>query len=316
MKRRRLIVPASSAPPLVASSFAGPADPPAPNVAPRMPSLPSSIVYAPPAAEVARVLAQQVGTGDAATAAGEPFEAFTQTVPLADLSEMTVYTTQRRWRACDVFVAVPGGRDFLSIVTVRVYAVTLGARVLVASGRLGPGGEILSNLATDRPTWIAAARSLATKFEVTLIGGPPASVSGLEMVEVSVVASDQAVQPVEDVGACLLRGPDQGVTTSAGTALNLTADRGWPDVELLDVFYAIDPAVAAHRYVQVFDSIDPPVGGSIPLLSWDVHGALQNPPAARIQPRYRFRLNGFVRASSTFDSLTEVLDLTFNLRLR
>lgn len=321
MKRRRLIVPSGDAPPLVARSFArGPADPPAPNVAPRMPSLPSSLVYSPPAAEVARILdTQAAGAGADAAEAGEPYEAYTQTVGVPRLVESSVYTTARRWRAIDVYASFGEGRQPGAVLTVRVYAVMKGARVLVASGRIGPESTVdpITLLVETKSRWVAGARASASFYEVTLYGGPAASITLTDQVQVSIVATDQAVELPNGLG-----GDAFSPTMVAGGALdlNVIGDDAWPDAELLWATYAVDEALgAASRYLQVFDQAAAPVLGDVPILSWEIHsghggvaGVIPWPAA----PCYRFRKAGWLRASSTFSTLTAAADVALNAWVR
>jgi hypothetical protein len=110
-------------------------------------------------------------------------------------AETLVFSTQRRWRAIDVYVQIP--TTFvgiqLSAVRVKVWAITEAGRFLVASGfATSPANG------TALTAHIASARTLASRFDVTVsVLGAAAGSANLVL---SYVASDQATTSPPNVG--------------------------------------------------------------------------------------------------------------------
>lgn len=321
MKRRRLIVPASSAPPRVASSFAGPADPPAPNVAPRMPSLPSALVYEQSPALVNKILREQVADPPGSLEAVD-FEVYTQAIRPSD-DEQVIFTSARPWRACDVYLASNIARDPTHTFSVFIYARFAGARFLVSSGRLGefPLTGFAATDTFDEPTWAAAARAGKVRWEVTLLWGSTGGVP-LEpdfLMNVAIVACDDAPDPPVDLGAVWLKNPAGSLTIGNQIGLNASYARA----ELVEVAAVIDPAVVAadHRYLMLFEGNAAPANGEIPIAEWALGSAHNGEAGVQARPGYRARssLPGYglrLRCSSTSAVLTVVADCMISAKVR
>jgi len=154
-------------------------------------------------------------------------------------SEQLFYSTARRWRACDVYLDAGGTLSPAVVATVRVYAVFVGGiRSLISTGRYGHDA---TGIVASR--WVAAARSVAARFEVTLEinwTGGPGSFSG--DLSVAVCASDQAVEAPPWVGVIVLGGTGRALPALLPVL---------PDPELLWVAASSGPAVAAPRFLHV-----------------------------------------------------------------
>ena len=190
---------------------------------------------------------------------GDDFEAFSQAYEWPIGNELTIFTSSRRWRACDVYLDQPNVAP-ASCFTIRIYAIAPGGqRTLVASGRENSATLVAPPLG---PTWIAAARACASRYEVTLtyLSGAGGGVSG-ERVGVSIVCADQAIDPPKDLGALRLS------AVGAPGSLN-TTNLDMP--ELLGVG-GINGSGAA-RYLMLLDSSALP-GGRVPNLVWPLGSA-------------------------------------------
>lgn len=183
------------------------------------------------------------------------------------IPEQKIYSTKRRWRACDVFIQVPNdiGTGAGAIVTIAVYANTQGVRSLLTTGRLNAfqaaGGE------SPRQFWICAARAECDFYEVTITSSyvpngamHPGNVQ--PVINVAIVASDQAVLAPDAIGCIGLQtaGADaQGdalgslieLAASAEVLINPNAAIAHPPGELVSVD-AIN-AIGATRFLLLFD---------------------------------------------------------------
>lgn len=186
-------------------------------------------------------------------------ESITVQQPFRANQERIVYTTKGTWRAIDVYIDISSLPSFVnSTWTVFVYAVSDRTRTLVASGRVvsytppAPGDVIQGT------KWIAAARSQATRFEVTVHytdsnGAPiPSTTSGV--VPITIAASDESDSAPEELGAvpvadhAIAGGVEIDDVTSAG----LGGLPFWPSPELLKIYAIVDEAVVTPRYLHVY----------------------------------------------------------------
>jgi hypothetical protein len=189
-----------------------------------------------------------------------------------------VYTTRRRWHACDVYVSVnsrAGGPPFeKGVLSILIFAVSQsGARTLVASGRVqdDPG-----ELTSAAPLWIAAARSSAQRWEVVLAmyQGPGAASSDVDLT-VTVVASEDTTRPPDLLGAIPV---GTGGATSTGQSVSASVVMGAPALgmaipypELCGLVW-VNGAAAAARYLMYFEGVTP-ANGLTPLITWPLGAA-------------------------------------------
>lgn len=130
-------------------------------------------------------------------------------------------STANRWRACDVFVSLQNMATDAAL-SVLVYGVTGTSRALVASGRLGPGVNysIPGNVGPGGQLLIASVRAQAQKFEVVVHGAgwpaPPAIAPSPRVVDVTVVASNDANEPPAGVGEAFAFASMQDGSAPAG----------------------------------------------------------------------------------------------------
>jgi hypothetical protein len=183
------------------------------------------------------------------TGVTEAVEARTLDIPWAQAGglltgqETTVYTTTQQWPALDVYVQdlnliKPG-----ETMSIRVYAISAAAPpTLVASGRYGhysvAGGG--AGQALRVPLWVAAARCLASRFQVTIqLEGTVGAFNG-QFTTVTVVGTLLSNSAPPWLGTARF-----GIGVSTGTLASAV------DGEILMVQGTCDPAVATPRYLNV-----------------------------------------------------------------
>lgn len=199
--------------------------------------------------------------------------------PLA--TETLVYTTRKRWRACDVYVSVvqlaPSALAPF-IVSVFVYAIVVGQRTLVASGRLP-----FSNVGTallPQNVWACAARAGAEKFEVT-VRADGADMQGKMGIVATVIATDEAVAPLVRLGEITLTGNITFGTVSTTDAVQFATSsltvKPPPRLEVVRVA-GINSGSAA-RYLQLYEHgpggapTTVNMGDNFPVLEWPMGAA-------------------------------------------
>ncbi len=168
---------------------------------------------------------------------------------------LTVYTTQRRWQAVDVYIATNHqAASVISWITVGIYAVTRGIRSLVASGRVR-GAGVLTTASFVRA---ATARVQADKFEIALSRtGLPQDPANM-LVQVAVVASDEAnTNEAESVDGA----------TPTDTSMSITAVGFSGETAIPGEFVALSAInnSGAARYLQLCTTI-----GGTTLAAWDL----------------------------------------------
>lgn len=229
--------------------------------------------------------------------------------------EVQVYKTKRPWLACDVFVRLDpplNGFATQGLLSVFVYAWAKGVRSLVGSGRL----KAAATTVTISPFWIAAGRAVAEAFEVTIqftqANAAPVIVG---QVDVSVVASNDAVQVPDDLGAA--NGGDCFLTANAisGLGVNIAGVQLPSRLELLSV-RAINGA-AAPRFLQLHDLAGTAVVplGAVPLMSWPM-GATIGDGIRETRVRYRSVNTIKLVVSSTMNTHTAQVDGSVGAQLR
>ena len=178
------------------------------------------------------------GVGDDYESALRTFEI--REIPVSGLDgPLSVYATQKRWRAVDVYIATTaagaGGTPYLEI---GIFAIAKGVRSLVATGRMrGDAAGVFRR--------IAAARVVADRFEV-VIQKTAAMATPLAPVQIAIVASDEANEPDTDQ----LEGSIPAAPLGALTALAVIGISAAPQIAVMPVaIHAVNEA-AADRYIQ------------------------------------------------------------------
>lgn len=225
-------------------------------------------------------------------------------------AETTVYTTQQRRRAIDVFLSLDSAFVIpkTGVFVVRVYARSRAAgsaRALVSSGMLGfcgAGGQVVLNASG---LWVCAGRAVAEVFEVTLQYYDTAFPfpSGGN-VNVTCVASDHASDLVPDsLGTVLASG-----TGESGSAIDLgftaAGKISIPKVEVIEVG-GINTSTSA-RYLQLFSRTASLAVGTVPDFVWPLGATAGSGYSAK--PRYRCPSGFILAASSTAGTYTNVAD--------
>lgn len=208
--------------------------------------------YVPPPA----ALAAQIPRGGAG---GErlDYESWGDTVDWPIAGEVTLWTSEKRWRAVDVYATLPVDLPLGLLFSFFVYAVLpSGVRTLVSSGRLG---KLTTAAAGMLPTWVAAGRGQAVKWEVTCRAS--GSITA-DKISVAIVASDEANEPPEWVGLvpCGFNTVNPLVNTSVRTTSIFMP-------ELVRVEGVVGAAVAAPRYLHIHDAGAGSMAGVTPLIS-------------------------------------------------
>jgi len=167
---------------------------------PFLPGLPPGVQpYDPPAAAPPPPTAQPfLGQSE------DSFETQSITIPwpqqtLTPDAFVSVYTTKRRWRACDVFIEVIDDITASNaiILTVQVLAISQAGSTLVETGRF-PVYEALAGVSR----WLAAARTSGERYEIrmhlwrpTVVGPPPNG-----KLKVTIACTDEMTEPPKGVG--------------------------------------------------------------------------------------------------------------------
>jgi hypothetical protein len=250
-------------------------------------------------------------------------------IPWPRSKQVSVYTTQRRWRAIDVYVqtseanpaaGIIGGQSAVSgnLLTVFVYAINRGMRTVIASGRRYIYDD------ANVPPWplhIAAARALAERFEVVTHLRQAAAAGNLAgTISVSVLASDESTEPRANVGAFMANGAQALSGLVFGGAGSTLAPAPF---ELLAISAVNDAGAGAPRWVHVYDTTnvanDVTLNGSFPLFAY----ALPEEGTSEGQPLIidtsalpKFVYGPRVVASSTPGATTAAGDVFLNAMVR
>lgn len=236
-------------------------------------------------------------------------------VPISQ--EIPIYSTRRRWMACDVSVSLPqfllaigAHPDFIQL---NIYAVVQGIRSIVASGCVSnPTSSGVVRLA-------AAARAQAERWDVTLShGAEPVSVGRAPSpLIVGVIGTDFATDVPPTLGSIAATHAGLGaiIPPAVTTADFIILAPPGPGLQLTGLAASGDPADT--KYLQVFDSAIAPVGGDVPVLSFAV-GETDNELSIESQflQQWRFRRGISVAASSTAATYTATTGLTFQAWFR
>lgn len=229
--------------------------------------------------------------------------------------EASLFTTEGSWRGVDVYVLpVPPAAGFSSAgcISIFIYAITKGVRTLVASGRYAVPAGAAPLLP---PTWVAGARSIVAKYEVTTQwtqSSAAAFVVG--QVAVAIVASDECVDLPEELGAELAGGCYLQASVATGLGVNIAGVQIPNHLELVKV-RAVNGS-AAPRYLQLHDTnlVIPPLG-SVPIMEWPLGpGAGYGLEETRVRYRSKNRIQ--LVQSSTLNSLTVQVDGSISAELR
>jgi hypothetical protein len=234
-------------------------------------------------------------------------EAYTVTLPVPadvasfDAGELVVYKTFAPWRALDVYVQVR---------TPAVYAIVGGARTLVASGRYEAGG----NVGAQTWKWMAAARSQAQRFEVTIQYCQPTIITqSTSLVDVAIVASNEATDVPDDVGTELANVVYMNAVLTVANIAALTTQVPHR-LELVSV-RAVNGA-AAPRFLQLHDLATlNPGAGAVPLMVWPLGNAI-GLGLAEMRVRYRAKNRPILVTSTTMNTFTAAADCSISAQLR
>lgn len=227
--------------------------------------------------------------------------------------EKTVFSSSGRWRGCDVFLSATSGAGAAeTVLTIKVYAVTKGHRVLIQTGRCAVAGTGAKFTASPADSWVAAARAGASTFEVTisawLAAGaqPPAG----SVYTVTIVCADQLVDPPDDVGT---------ITSTPATSLALndngTTTAAPPALELLAVRAACSAAGARFLHAHSSPTASNTPAGLAPAMTWPMGSAAGD---GVVESRIGFRVpaNLQIAISSTVGATTLAGDGEFTATLR
>lgn len=215
------------------------------------------------------------------------------------------------WSGCDVYVVLPR----LTILnhgtlSVFVWAITNGTRVLVGTGRVAPGRLHVVSQSLGVGVWVAAVRGLADSWEVTaqwqqnpLLPVPEGATL------FTICASNEPADPPEDIGS-LSFGSAIG-QISGGVAPNFVEIPGFFYPEKLELLSlgAIN-GVAAPRFLHIYDhgsAAVASVAGAIPMLCFPLGSVIGE---GVVVPRLNYRSREFLLAvaSSTLATTTVVAD--------
>lgn len=237
------------------------------------------------------------------------YEAKTVEIDWPFFAETLVYQTTKRWRACDVYVDLPATQLLPSAFTVSVfvYAVSQGARTLVASGRtrytggVGPFQQFRPN------SWMVAARSVAERYEVTARVDLNQAVplpSG--RFAVTVAASDEMTNPPDEIGQFSTVGIGGIDYTPVGETVP-------PVLELMSV-RAVNTS-AAPRYLFLFDTLANVAPAGQAAMIWPL-GPGAGYGVTDDNVRYRSRYAPLLLVSSDGITFTQAADCTVTAAVR
>ncbi len=259
----------------------------------RLPVAPPAIYepeYTPPVAPAPNVPDGEIGVDSESTLVS---------VNLPDSSTVPVYATQRRWRALDVYVdTVAATIGAIATLSVGVFAIVRGMRVLVASGRTRAG----AGSTNQRPMRICSVRSaVAERFEVVLeYDDIPASSS--EEVSFAVIATDEAL-PDDDSsdGVVPLSVISNNLQTLATQSLSAQSSFRYQLVGLSAT------ALVASRWLHVHDKLSGSPAGLAPVYSFglpSVGSTVFGTERTLFTCRRLFKAGVMIAVSSTGDVTT------------
>jgi hypothetical protein len=198
------------------------------------------------------------------------YEGGWQRVILPSNGRARVFSTTRRWRGADVFLALPSftSNGVSPLIRLMVYAVIEGMdRVLVASGIYRHNDQADPLIPVLPSSWLCAARVAADRFDVELSFNQTPTNPGEDFVDVGVIASDELVEAPKQLGAIPLLETVQ-ILASAGKAPTLVP--GDPGYELFAV-QASQITGAAPRWLHIhnLDTVNPlNLNGNAPIYSF------------------------------------------------
>ncbi len=165
-----------------------------------------------------------------------------QRVFLPNSSTVLVYTTQKRWRGIDVYIA-PGDTGFAAnvVVSIGVFAIVAGVRTLVGSG--GVRGTDLTTFGACRAVAVRAA--IAERFEVVL-GFDGLPLTQQDNVNVSLIATDEALAAPDNDGVLTFTGTKHVLSGAAAVAVGGTS---FPPT----LVYVAAVTTTAARFLHVHD---------------------------------------------------------------
>lgn len=252
---------------------------------------------------------------------GGDCEAATVAIDWPMYQETRVYTTARRWRACDVSVSIPENLAYTAIgftVSICIYAISQGTRTLVATGRsrfdLSAGAPDAARYFPVK--WTAAARTVGERYEVTASVDTqrvPAIAVIPGKLTITIAASDEMTDPPDAVGEWSM------LVAGAATSQIVIQPVGFtipPRLEVMAV-QAVN-TVAFQRYLFLFDTTaftagTAPFGAAVKV--WPL-GAAAGSGAFESNIRYRCRFSPILAISTTANVFTQAVDGTLAMTVR
>ncbi len=241
----------------------------------------------------------------AAPVVASDFEAATVQIGITSNQEIPVYSTKKRWRAVDVYVTLPGTffqgpfiSDLNPVVAIYVFAVVGSTRTLVGSGRLTREDQGIAKHV------VSVHHALAEHFDVVFsaVSIGAGTIVGTRVVDVSILASDQAATPRPNVGVVPMLKVSAGQVAPIGSVQilkeipSLVAPTQGA-VQIVGVYAS--NIVGAARFLHLFDQGAAVVNTQTPLFEFAVPpgapgGYYESPGLSS----FLFR-NGVVAAIST-----------------
>lgn len=233
------------------------------------------------------------------------YEVKDQTLMTSVLAQpKTVVTMDRRWRAIDVYAALP--RAFFAVdgayVRVFVYAKqqAVGSSALVGSGLAGRNEFLQSPSRVVRLAAVSGPVAQQYEVQVDLVGGTPTAGDKWTL---SAVASDQSSGPDYEPGAVVMVGgvAAQGVLTTSAILPGAPARPGW-QLRVLRGFAT--NTTGAARFLQLHDQPDTAAcAGVAPVFSIGLPASGQAVPIGDECQGYRFGQRGLVAFPSSSASV-------------
>lgn len=241
--------------------------------------------------------------------------------PERNASSVSLFKTRKRWRAIDVYVTSTAANPLPTasneiILSVYVFAIAAGIRTIVATGRVRWSTDAAGTLRETfaLPAWVAAARSGGERYEVALhLQQAAAFTRPTGELQVSYVATDEAVEPPPNVGAIWA---SKTLTTDCKLgAAGLTLMPG--PFEVLEVTGALSDAALVNRWAQFFDTLSiGNINGTVPRWSapmMAIHGGIIG---QAIRTPFRFLQAPRLCVSTTSLALTQAADGGVNFLVR
>lgn len=225
--------------------------------------------------------------------------------------EVSIATTSRRWNAVDVYFEAPAGIETtVAKFRVKIYAIGQMGRVLVATGWWDPLAQNVTAASSAKlKPWIAGARGVAERWEVTLqsVNIAPVFINTVPppQVAVTLVASDLTTPVPDWVGVAQ---SDGGGGLPSPVALPVpntnNASQGSFETEIVGLW--AHNTNAALRWIHCVDASDVAAAAGVGgIFIQTVQPGQQINIGPEFFRGYRFGVNGLVVGpSTTFPTFT------------